>query len=82
MGEHDSRCGEGRGRRDLPQTSIYTFTGADDVCAGAASCDYNNVKSVAWNGNSVNVALIKANPRGKAIEKDLTVPLSKFVPIA
>jgi len=69
-------------KEDHPRTSIYTFTGANNVCAGAASCDNNNVKSIAWNGNSVNVALIQANPGGKAIEKDLTIPLSKFVPIS
>lgn len=66
---------------DHPRTSIYTFTGANDVCAGAATCDNYNVKSVAWNNNSINVALIQANPGGKAIEKDLTIPLSSFVPI-
>ena len=64
-----------------PRTSIYTFTGANDVCAGAANCDYNNVKSVAWNGSSIKVSLIRANPGGKAIEKDLTVPVRSFVPI-
>jgi len=65
-----------------PQTSIYTFTGAEDVCAGAANCDNNNVRSVAWNGDSINVALIQANQGGRAIEKDLTIPVSKFVPIS
>jgi hypothetical protein len=30
----------------------------------------------------VKVALIQANPAGKAIEKALTIPLSKFVPLA
>lgn len=69
-------------RRDLPQTSIHSFVGADDVCAGASTCDYNNVKSVAWNGDAINVALIKANPGGAKIEKDLTIPLSSFVPIS
>jgi hypothetical protein len=66
---------------DRPTTSIYTFAGANDVCAGAASCDKNNVKSIAWNGNSINIALIQANPGGKAIEKDLTIPLRSFVSI-
>ena len=80
IGKNEHGMDRDRGHR--PQTSVYTFTGADDVCAGAKYCDNNNVKSVAWNGNSVNVALIKANPSGKAIEKDLTIPLSKFVPVA
>jgi hypothetical protein len=67
---------------DQPRTFVYTFVDAEDVCAGAAHCDYNNVRSVAWNGDAVNVALIQANPTGPAIEKDLTIPLSKFVPLA
>jgi uncharacterized membrane protein YkoI len=66
---------------DLPRTLIYPLVGAENVCAGAATCDYNNVKSIAWNGNAVNVALMQANPGGKAIVKNLTIPLSKFVPV-
>ncbi len=73
--EHDKE-------RDLPRTFVYSFTGAENVCAGAASCNSNNVRSVAWNGDSVNVALVQANPTGPAIVKNLTIPLSKFVPTA
>jgi len=69
------------GINDIPQTSTYRFIGVEDVCAGAANCGYNNVRSIAWDGDTVNVALIQANPTGKAIEKDITIPLSKFVPI-
>jgi hypothetical protein len=67
---------------DRPRTLIYSFVGTEDVCAGASHCDNNNVRSVAWNGDAVKVALIQANPAGKAIEKALTIPLSKFVPLA
>ncbi len=77
-GDHDR---DHRGYNDRPRTFIYTFTGTEDVCAGAATCDSNNVRSIAWNGDSVDVALIQVNPTGPAIEKDLTIPLSKFVPI-
>ncbi len=77
-GDHDR---DHRGENDRPRTFIYTFTGTEDVCAGAATCDSNNVRSIAWNGDSVDVALIQVNPTGPAIEKDLTIPISKFVPI-
>jgi ABC-type Zn2+ transport system substrate-binding protein/surface adhesin len=72
---------------DHPRTSIYSFVGAENVCGavgplGPTGCDYNNVKSIAWNGDAVNVALVQANPTGPAIVKNLTIPLSKFVPLA
>jgi hypothetical protein len=70
-----------RDKDDLPRTLTYKFTGPDNVCAGASSCDYSNVGSVAWDGNEVKVVLIKANPTGAAIKKNVTVPLSRFVPI-
>ncbi len=60
---------------------IYSFVGPEDVCAGAKYCDSNNVKSIAWDGDTIKVALIQANPGGPRIEKDLTIPASKFVPI-
>jgi hypothetical protein len=71
-----------RDRKDLPRTFVYKFVGTEDVCAGDANCDSSNVRSVAWNGDSVNVALVQANPTGPAIVKNLTIPLSKFVPLA
>ena len=71
-----------RGNNDLPRTLIYSFVGAENVCAGAATCDSNNVRSIAWNGDAVNVSLIQANPTGPAIVTSLTIPLSKFVPLA
>lgn len=81
--EDKGRKNEGDNDRenDLPQTLIYSLIGAEDVCAGVAHCDYNNVRSIAWNGDSVNVALIQANPTGPAIVKNLTIPISKFVPL-
>jgi hypothetical protein len=83
--DEDHDCDHDRGHdknRDQPRTLTYSFTGAENVCAGAATCDYNNVRSIAWNGDSVNIALVQANPSGPAIVKNLAIPLSKFVPLA
>lgn len=82
-GDQDGEC-EGNHDRDneMLLTFIYPLVGAENVCAGAANCDYNNVRSLAWDGDTVKIALIQANPTGKAIEKDLSIPLSKFVPLA
>ncbi len=71
---------------DRPRTLIYSFVGAENVCGavgplGKTGCDSNNVRSLAWNGDAVNVALVQANPTGPAIVKNLTIPLSKFMPI-
>ena len=41
---------------DLPQTLTYQFSGAENVCAGAANCDSNNVRSIAWDGDKVKAA--------------------------
>jgi len=67
---------------DVPRTLIYSFVGAENVCAGAATCDSNNVRSITWNGDSVDVALVQANATGPAIVMNLTIPISKFVPLA
>ena len=72
---------------DRPQTFIYPFVGAENVCGavgplGPTGCDYNKVKSIAWSGDAVNVALVQANPTGPAIIMNLTIPLSKFVPLS
>ncbi|MFZ1086962.1 MAG: hypothetical protein WAN35_18515 [Terracidiphilus sp.] len=72
---------------DRPQTFIYPFIGAENVCGaigphGPTGCDYNKVKSIAWNGDAVNVVLVQANPTGPAILKNLTIPISKFVPLS
>ena len=81
-GDHDrGHNGDHDRDNDVPRTLIYSFVGAENVCAGAATCDSNNVRSIAWNGDSVNVALIQANPSGPAIVLNLTIPLSKFVPL-
>jgi hypothetical protein len=81
--EHEGDRDRGRDRyNDRPQTLTYKFVGTQNVCAGAATCDSNNVHSIAWNGDSVNVSLVQANSTGPAIVKNLTIPLSKFVPLA
>jgi len=67
--------------KDHPQTLIYSFAGTENVCTGATYCDSNNIRSVAWDGDKVKVPLVQANPTGPAIVKNLTVPLSKFVPL-
>ncbi len=81
--DHDTDRGRGN---DRPRTLIYSFVGAENVCGavgplGKTGCDSNNVRSLAWNGDAVNVALVQANPTGPAIVKNLTIPLSKFMPI-
>jgi len=73
--------------KEHPHTLIYSFVGAENVCGdvgplGPTSCDSKKVKSIAWNGDSVNVVLVQANPTGRAILKNLTIPLSKFVPLS
>jgi hypothetical protein len=81
-GDKDREHGADHDRdEDIPRTLIYSFVGAENVCAGAANCDSNNVRSIAWNGDSVNVALVQANPTGPATVTNLTIPLSKFVPL-
>ena len=67
---------------DWPRTFVYAFVGAENVCADAKYCDSNNVRSIAWDGEKIKVVLIQANPAGPAIVKNLTIPLSKFVPLA
>jgi hypothetical protein len=66
---------------DQPRTYAYQLIGAENVCAGAANCDSNNVRSLTWDGETVKAVLIQANPTGPAIVKNLTIPLSKFVPL-
>lgn len=83
--DHDRNRDRDKDQREdssRPRTLIYTFAGVENVCAGAAYCDSNNVRSLAWDGDKVNVALVQANPSGPAIVKNLTIPLSKFVPLA
>jgi hypothetical protein len=82
-GDHQ---GEHYRDNDRPRTLTYSFVGAENVCGavgpqGPTGCDNNNVRSIAWSGDSVKVALVQANPTGPAIVKNLTIPLSKFVPI-
>ncbi len=79
--------GNHNGDHDRPRTLIYSFVGTENVCGavgplGPTGCDNNNVKSIAWNGDSVNVTLVQANPTGPAIVKSLTIPIAKFVPLA
>jgi hypothetical protein len=70
------------GITDRPQTTIYRLVGAENVCTGAANCDYNNVRSITWDGQSVDAVLIQKNPGGAPIERDMSIPVSKFVPIS
>lgn len=74
------REGDHDGERDQPRTSIYRLVDTEDVCAGATSCDSGNVRSLVWDGNSIKAAFILVS-NGQKSEKDLTIPLSKFVPI-
>ena len=65
-----------------PQTMVYPLAGTENVCPGPseAECNIFNVRSLAWDGESIRAALMIRPNHAKAIEKDLTIPLSKFVP--
>jgi hypothetical protein len=64
-----------------PQTVVYPLAGTENVCLGTseAECNIFNVRSLAWDGESIRAALMIRPNHAKAIEKDLTIPLSKFV---
>lgn len=65
-----------------PQTSVYPLVGDENACLGTeeGDCWSRNVHSLAWDGDNVKAALKIWPQDGKAIDMDLTIPLSKFVP--
>jgi hypothetical protein len=65
-----------------PQTTVYPLVGDENVCpeSNVGECDSSNVLSLAWDGDSVKAALLFRPNNAKDNEKDVTVPLSKFVP--
>ncbi|MGD0831585.1 MAG: hypothetical protein ABR907_11610 [Terracidiphilus sp.] len=65
-----------------PHTSVYPLAGSENVCLNTseAACYNRNVRSLAWDGDNIKVALKMWPQHGKAIDVDLTIPLSKFVP--
>lgn len=72
---------------DLPKTSVYRLVDAENVCAnstdaaGEPGCGYNQVKSLSWNGDSV-IAVLSVRSGRSSREFSLTLPPSKFTPIA
>lgn len=73
------------GKSDLPKTSLYALTGAEDVCAGATdaagekSCDYHVIKSLDWDGDTVKAVF--HHQLGVTLDLERAIPVSKFVPI-
>ena len=66
-----------------PQTAIYPLVGLENVCGNpdeGEGCNNQNVRSIAWDDDSIGVALLLRPQRGKDIEKNVTIPLSSFVP--
>ena len=74
------------GAKDLPRTSTYALIGQEDACegvtdaAGERHCDYHTIKFLGLDGDNVKAAFL-LHENGKPVEKDMTIPLSKFVPI-
>jgi hypothetical protein len=66
---------------DLPRTSIYSLVGDEDVCSSGKPCSDLNVSSLAWNGDNVSAVLITRPEKGPSIERNLTIPMSRFAPI-
>jgi hypothetical protein len=71
------------GAKDVPETSMYTLKGAQDVCAGAtdaagdANCDV--IKSIGWGDGYVTASF--RHQFGTPLNLQLTIPISSFVPI-
>jgi hypothetical protein len=65
-----------------PQTAVHMLVGSENACQGLGKplCDYRNVRSIAWDGDNVIVALRIWPQQGKTIDVDLTIPQSKFLP--
>ena len=73
------------GTKDLPRTSVYPLTGAEDVCAGVTDsagekyCNYGIIQSLGWEVNAVK-AVFDYQSRTK-VGGQMTIPVSKFVAI-
>jgi hypothetical protein len=73
------------GTNDLPKTSVYALTGANDVCAGATDaagetvCDYHIIQSLGWDGGEIKGVF--HHQFGIPLDLTLTIPTSSFVPI-
>jgi len=66
--------------KDLPRTSVYPLTGAENVCVGTEHCDYHAVQSLSWDGEIVKAVFLVIE-NGKRVERNLAIPVSNFVPI-
>jgi hypothetical protein len=71
------------GAKDLPRTSVYALTGAEDVCEGATdaagekNCDYHIIQSLSWEGDAVKTVF--HHRFGTNFDLEKTIPVSKFV---
>lgn len=74
------------GLKDLPKTSVYTLTGTEDVCAGNTdavgenNCDYHVIQSLDWEEGAVKAVF--HHQFGAKFNLEVTIPISKFVPIS
>jgi len=66
------------GTADMPQTVVYPLTGLENVCE--KECGNSNVRSLAWAGDQIQATLAYTPEAGPVVERELTIPLSKFVP--
>jgi hypothetical protein len=69
------------GAKEHPKTEVYSFVGAENICSGSATCGYKNLSSLAFTAGAVKATLVGVDSSGKPVEKNLTVPFSKFSPI-
>ena len=73
------------GTKDLPKTSVYALTGAEDVCAGSTdatgekNCDYHVIQTLEWEGDAVRAVF--HHQFGTNLDLQMTIPVSKFIPI-
>ena len=73
------------GQSDIPKTSVYSLSGAQDVCAGATAangekiCDFHVIQSLGWDSDSVKAVF--RHQFGTPLNLKLTIPISLFVAI-
>jgi hypothetical protein len=61
----------------FPSTMVYTMAGLDNVCD--KECGSRNVRAISWNGDEIRATLAYSPEMGHVTEKDINLPLSKFV---
>ena len=61
-------------------TSAYQLQGTENVCSGGNECDDKSVRSLTWNGATVEATLLFQPEHARSSEVYVSVPLSRFVP--